>query len=83
MPQEDEETNPTIVVSSDERQTEGPGGRAHKRRRTPLSLPRKKRKEICHIHTPQSHLPTPHLKTMTGKLKVSPDWSLQMKTRTP
>ena len=28
-------------------------------KKNPLSPPRKKRKEICHIHTPQSHLSTP------------------------
>ena len=65
------------------RQTEGPGGRTHKRRRTPSVSPQKKRKEICHMHTPQGRPPYPHLKMMTGKPKVSPDWSLQMRTKTP
>ena len=42
------------------------------RRKNPLSLPWKKRKEICHIRTPQGHLPTPHLKMMTGETKSLP-----------
>ena len=28
-------------------------------KKNPLSLPQKKRREICHIHTPQGHPPTP------------------------
>ena len=79
MPQEDEETNPTIVVSSDEDGQKDPGGRAHKRREPPQSPPgRRERKFTIFIHPKVTSL-----KTMTGKQKVSPDWSLQMKTKTP
>ena len=72
---EDKETDPTIFVSLDE-------DRQKDQEEEPPQSPRKKRKEICHMHTPQSHLPTPHLKMMTGKPKVSLDWSLQMWTKT-
>ena len=82
MPQEDEETDPTIVVSSDEDRQKDQR-KSTQEKKNPLSLPWRKRKEIYHTHMPQSHLPTPHLKMMTGKQKVSPDWSLQMKTKTP
>ena len=82
MPQEDEETDPTIVVSSDE-DGQKDQEEEHTREEEPPQSPQKKRKEIYHIRTPQSHLPTPNLKTMTGKQKVSLAWSLQMKTKTP
>ena len=82
MPQEDEETDPPIVISSDE-DGQKDQEEEHTREEEPLSLPQKKRKGNYPICTPQSHLPTPHLKMMAGKQKVSPDWSLQMKTKTP
>ena len=58
MPQEDKETDPTIVISSDE-DGQKDQEEEHTREEEPLSLPQKKRKEIYHTHTPQSHLPTP------------------------
>ena len=54
MPQEDEETDPPIVISSDEDGwTEGPGGRAHKRRRTPSVSPRRREREITLLVHPK------------------------------
>ena len=72
MPQEDKETDPTIVISSDE-DGQKDQEEEHTREEEPPQSPQKERKETCHIRTPQSHLPTPHLKMMTGKQKVSPD----------
>ena len=82
MPQEDEETDPPIIISSDE-DGQKEQEEEHTREEESLSLPQKKRKGNHPTCTPQSHLPTPHLKMMTGKQKVSPDWSPQMKTKTP
>ena len=65
MPEEDEEIDPIIVADLEEdkeidpiivaglgwRQTEGPGGRTHKRRRTPSVSPgRRERKFAICIH---------------------------------
>ena len=82
-PEEDKETDPTIIAGSDEDGQKDQEEEHTMRRRISSVSPQKKRKEICHIHTPQGHLPIPHLKTMTGKQKVSPDWSPQMRTKTP
>ena len=78
---EDEEIDPIIVAGLDE-DGQKDQEEEHTREEEPPQSPQKKRKEICNMHTPQSHLPTPHLKTMTGKLKVFLDWSLQMRTKT-
>ena len=59
MPQENEETDPQIVISSEWGWTEGTRGRAHRRRRPPQSPPEEARKEIYPTHTPQSHPPYP------------------------
>ena len=82
MPQEDEETNPTIVVSSDEDRQKDQEEEHTREEEPPQSPPEEEKGNLPYSYTPRSS-PYPHLKMMTGKQKVSPDWSLQMKTRTP
>ena len=82
MPQEDEETDPTIVVSSDEDGQKDQEEEHTREEEPPQSPPEEEKGNLPYSYTPRSP-PTPHLKMMTGKQKVSPDWSLQMKTRTP
>ena len=72
---EDEEVDPIIIVAGlegDDKQKDQE--EEHTREEDPLSHPRKKRKEVCPMLTPQDHPPTPHLKTRTGTLKVCPSW---------
>ena len=78
---EDEEIDP-IIVAGLEGDKQKDQEEEHTREEEPPQSPQKKRKEICHMHTPQGHPPTSHLKTMTGKPKVFLDWSLQMRTKT-
>ena len=79
---EDEETDPTIFVSLGE-DGQKDQEEEHTREEEPPQSPLEEEERelaIC-IHPKVTSLP-PHLKTMTGKLKVSPDWSLQMWTKT-
>ena len=68
---EDEEVDPIIIVAEMNRRTRR---KNIQEKKTPLSHPWKKRKEVCPMHILQDHLPTPHLKMRTGKLKVCPSW---------
>ena len=82
MPQEEEETDPPIVIISDEDGQKDQEEEHTKEEEPPQSPPEEEKGKLPYLYT-QSHLPTPHLKMMAGKQKVSPDWSPQMKTKTP
>ena len=71
---DEEEIGPIIVagLEGDDEQKDQEEG--HTSEEDPLSCPQRKRKEVCPMHIPQNHLPTPHLKMMTGKLKVCLSW---------
>ena len=85
MPQEDGETDPTIVVSSDEDGQKNQEEEHTREEEPPQSPPEEEKGNLPYSYTPRSppYPPPPHLKMMTGKLKVSLDWSLQMRTKTP
>ena len=74
MPQEDKETDPTIVVSSDEDRQKDQEEEHTREEEPPSVSPRRRERKIYHnsYHPKPSHLPTPHLKMMTGKQKISP-----------
>ena len=71
---EEEEIAPIIVADLEGDDEQKDQEEEHTREEDPLSHPWKKRKEVCLMHIPQNHLPTPHLKTRTGKPKVCPSW---------
>ena len=83
MPQEDEETDPPIVISSDEDRQKDQEEEHTREEEPPQSPPEEEKGNLPYLYTPKSPPYPPHLKMMTGKWKVSPDWSLQMKTKTP
>ena len=56
---EDEEVDPIIIVAGLEGDKQKDQEKEHTREEDPLSHPRKKRKEVCPMHIPQDHLPTP------------------------
>ena len=97
MPKEDEENDPIIVAYSEEDEEIDPiivaglGGDGQKdqeeehtrEEEPPQSPPEEEKGNLPYAYTPKITSLPPHLKMMTGKPKVFPDWSLQMKTKTP
>ena len=71
---EEEEIDPIIVAGLEGDNEQKDQEEGHTREEDPLSHPWRKRKEVCPMHIPQNHLPTPHLKMKTGKPKVCPSW---------
>ena len=71
---EEEEVDPIIIVAGLEGDEQKDQEENIPEKKNPLSCPRKKRKEVCPMHIPQDHLPTPHLKMRTGTPKVCPSW---------
>ena len=79
---EDEEIDPIIVagLEGDEQKDQE---EEHTREEEPPQSPLEEEKgNLPYAYTSRSP-PTPHLKMMTGKLKIFLDWSLQMRTKTP
>ena len=77
---EDLEIDPIIVagLEGDEQKDQE---EEHTREEEPPQSPLEEEKgNLPYAYTPKS---PPYLKTMTGKLKVFLDWSLQMRTKTP
>ena len=70
---EEEEIDPLIVagLEDDEQKDQE---EEHAREEDPPQSPLEEEKGSLPMHIPQNHLPIPHLKTMTGKLKVCPSW---------
>ena len=72
---EDEEVDPIIIVAGlegDDEQKDQEEG--HTREEDPPQLPPEEGKGSLPYAYTQNHLPTPHLKKMTGKPKVCPSW---------
>ena len=79
--EEDEEIDPIIVAGLDE-DGQKDQEEEHTREEEPPQSPREEEKgNLPYAYTPRSP-PYPHLKMMTGKLKVFLDWSLQTRTKT-
>ena len=78
---EDKETDPTIFVSLDEDRQKDQEEEHTREKEPPQSPPEEEKGNLPYAYTPKLP-PYPHLKTMTGKPKVSLDWSLQMRTKT-
>ena len=82
MPQEDKETDPTIFVSSDE-DGQKDQEEEHTREEEPPQSPLEEEKgNLPYSYTPKSPLYPPP-EDNDWETESLPDWSLQMKTRTP
>ena len=79
--EEDEEIDPIIVSGLDEDGQKDQEEEHTREEEPPQSPPRRRERKTIFIHPKVTSLP-PHLKMMTGKLKVFLDWSPQMRTKT-
>ena len=71
---EDEEVDPIIIVAGLEGDKQKDQEEDHTREEElPQSPPEEGKGSLTYAYTPRSP-PTPHLKTMTGKLKVCLSW---------